>query len=263
MPIDKETLEKLYLKFNDRRYVHPYPLEFLYNYKNPQEMEVVGLIAASLAYGQVRQILKSVSFVLKNLGKNPSSFLKFSSENELENIFSSFKHRFTTGSELAKFLSNIGKVLKKYGSLNECFLNSFKQEKDIIPSLLHFIKELRLGDYTCYNSLLPIPSGKCAYKRMNLYLRWMIRKDNIDCGCWQGILPKNLVIPLDIHMHRISALYGFTQRKQADIKTALEVTEAFKKYAPDDPVKYDFALTRLGIQSNNLINPSALNYFNS
>ncbi len=248
---DKKFLDSLYDRYNDRKFVHPDPLEFLYNYDKPAEREVVGLIASSLAYGQVRQILKSVSFILGILGPKPSEFLKSADSAYISSACSSFKHRFTTGFELSEFLLNIGSVLKKFGSLNECFLSGYDKHKEILPAILNFVKELRMGKCECYNSLVPMPAGKCAYKRINLYLRWMVRKDNVDCGCWDNIPAKKLIVPLDIHMHRVCLQYGFTERKQADMATALQITECLKKYDARDPVKYDFALTRPGIHSSN------------
>ena len=245
-------LEELYDKYNDRGFVHPDPLEFLYNYEDVREREIAGLITSSLAYGQVKQILRSVSKVLSALGKSPSQFLKNTNPEDIEQRLRDFKHRFTTGEELAGLLNNISRVLKKYGSLYECFLSGFANKKQYMPALLEFIKELRLGDCRNYNSLIPMPSGKCAYKRMNLYMRWMVRKDNVDPGGWDKIPASVLIVPLDTHMHRVSLKYGFTARKQADMISALQITDALRKFCPDDPVKYDFALTRPGI---NLRNP--------
>lgn len=247
----KKYLEKLYDKYNDRKYIHPDPLEFLYDYDNADDREVAGLIASSLAYGQVRQIIKSVSKVLKKIGPKPADFLKSADRDMLDSCFPDFKHRFTTGSELVEFLQNTGLALKKYGTLNDLFYYAFKKEQEIIPALLFFIKELRQGQCSCYNSLIPMPTGKCAYKRMNLFLRWMIRKDNVDPGGWEKIPASSLIVPLDIHMHRISRKLGFTHRKQADINTAIQITNEFKRFAPNDPVKYDFALTREPILLNN------------
>jgi len=249
--MDKIRLEELYKKYNDKKYIHPDPLEFLYNYEGDIDREVVGLVASSLAYGKVSQILKSVTLVLEKLSPSPASALTGATILMLKKMFANFKHRFTTGEELAIFLFNIGKILRKYGSINSCFMEYFDESKEMLPSILSFIKQLRAGDCECYNSLVPIPSGKCAYKRINLYLRWMIRKDEVDPGVWKGISPSKLIIPLDIHMHRISLSYKLTERKQADFNTALEITRAFKKFSPEDPVKYDFALTRLGIHVTN------------
>jgi len=189
---------------------------------------------------------------LEKLGKKPSNFLRNSDKNDLSKLFSDFKHRFTNEIEIVSFLKNIGAVLVKYGSLYNCFLKNYDNRQGILPALLFFINELRLGDCKCYNSLIPFPTGKCAYKRLNLYLRWMVRHDNIDIGIWKEISPSNLIIPLDVHMHRIAKDLQLTTRNQADLKTAIEITEEFKKFDPDDPVKYDFALTRLPILKRNM-----------
>ncbi len=249
--LDKKTLEQQYTLYNDRKYVHPDPLEFLYDYKEVKQREVAGLVAASLAYGQVKQILKSVSKVLKVLGPEPAEFLLKTGRKELDYLFKDFKHRFTTGEELAGFLANTGHAIRKYGSLYECFVSGHEKEKDLLPAILNFSKELRLGDCNGYNSLMPMPGGKCAYKRVNLYLRWMVRKDNVDPGGWDGISSSKLIIPLDVHMHRVSLLHKLTERKQADMNAARQITDALKKFDPEDPVKYDFALTRPGIHANN------------
>ncbi|MCL4377080.1 MAG: TIGR02757 family protein [Actinobacteria bacterium] len=250
--IDKEALEELYEKYNNRESIHPDPLEFLYNYDKTSDREVAGLVAASLAYGKVNQILKSVSAILKFMGPEPSKFLRNSTFKSINSQCLNFKHRFTTGEELAVFLFNIKKILEDYGSVNACFTEYFKGENEILPALLNLIKKLRAGKCDCYNSLVPLPAGKSAYKRLNLYLRWMIRRDNVDPGGWENIPASKLIIPLDTHMHRIAITHQFTKRKQADWNTAFEITESFRKFSPDDPVKYDFALTRMGIKSNNL-----------
>ena len=249
--INKEKLEELYEKYNNRESIHPDPVEFLYDYDDIADREIAGLIAASLAYGKVTQILKSVSLILKFMGPEPSKFLRNTTFESIKKVSADFKHRFTTSEELAIFLFNIKKILEEYGSINACFIENYNREKEMVPALLNFARKLRAGECQCYNSLVPLPAGKCAYKRLNLYLRWMIRKDNVDPGGWEKIPASKLIIPLDTHMHRIALSFQLTMRKQADLNTALEVTEAFKKYSPNDPVKYDFALTRSGIQANN------------
>lgn len=248
----KEELDKLYLEYNSRSFVHPDPLEFLYDYRDIADREIVGLIASSLAYGRVAQILKSVSYVLKKMTPRPYSFVKESSLESLYNQFMDFKHRFTTGSELCSLISGIKKAIEKYGSLNNCFLEGLKNEdkitdRAVLPAVTDFAKKLNtLAEIKC-NSLMPYPAGGSAFKRLNLYLRWMVRRDNVDPGGWNGVPKSILIIPLDTHIYRISKKLGFTERKQADIKTAVEITRAFKKIDENDPVKYDFALTRLGM----------------
>ena len=246
----KNELEKIYLKYNYKEYVHPDPLEFLYDYDNVADREIVGLIASSLAYGRVSQILKSVSKILKVLGPSPREYLMDSSFNKEARIFIDFKHRFTTGHEVLCLLLKIREILKIYGSLNYCFLDGYNQnDATIIPALLNFIKTLDSPSQGDCCSLVPSYMGNSAFKRLNLFLSWMVRKDRVDPGDWKNILPLKLIVPLDTHMHRISRKLGFTTRKQADLKAAIEISESFRKINKDDPVKYDFGLTRLGMNN--------------
>ncbi|MEA3486090.1 MAG: TIGR02757 family protein [Thermodesulfobacteriota bacterium] len=250
-PILEETLEHLYGKYNKREFVHPDPLEFLYNYNELRDREIVGLIASSLAYGRVPQILKSVSNVLGKMMPSPLRFIEESSMESLLRTFSSFKHRFTTGDEIAAILFGMKNVIMKYGSLHACFKVVFiNNGESLLPAINKFTEELSDGFNCRSNSLLPSPAKGSACKRLNLFLRWMVRRDDVDPGGWDDISPSKLVIPLDTHMHRICLALGLTKRKQGDMKTALEITRSFQKIAPHDPVRYDFALTRLGIRKD-------------
>jgi len=247
----KQKLDELYGLYNDRKYVHPDPLEFLYNYPDPLDMELVGLIASSLAYGRVAQILKSVSSVLEKMHGSPRKFLMDSSGKAIKSTYSGFKHRFTTGEEMASMLISVRELIEEHGTLQGCFLKSFKQEDEtILPALAAFVKQFNGNDPDSKNSLLPSPAKGSACKRLNLFLRWMVREDVVDPGGWKAIPPSKLIIPLDTHMYRICSSMNMTCRKPADMTTALEITDYFRKISPEDPVKYDFAITRLGIRSD-------------
>jgi len=244
----KKTLENLYQGYNKYEFLHPDPLEFLHGYSDLRDREVVGIIASSLAYGRVEQIIKSVSWVLDQMDPYPLRFLELSSDRSLKSAFTGFKHRFTTGDELVSMLSGIKRVIQRYGSLQEAFVQGLNHSDDtIMPALTVFVDQLRDNTDGRYNSLLPCPAKGSALKRLNLFLRWMVRKDDVDPGGWTNVPADKLIVPLDTHMHRISLALGLTKRKQADMKTAMEITRAFKKIVPDDPVRYDFALTRFGI----------------
>ncbi len=249
--ITKERLEGLYALYNHREFVHPDPLEFLYGYPDPLERELVGLIASSLAYGRVVQILKSVGFVLERMGPSPRAFLMESSPKEIIAVFSGFRHRFTTGEDMAAMLLGARDVIGRYGSLYECFMDCYNEhEETVLPAL-----SMLVGHFDCNlrnqkNSLLPSPHRGSACKRLNLFLRWMVREDRVDPGGWPGIPASKLVVPIDTHMHRICLDLNMTRRKQADMRTAIEITHSFREMAPDDPVRYDFALTRLGIRKD-------------
>ncbi len=241
----KPSLEQIYRKYNRRKYVSPDPLQFLYGYSDVRDREIVALIASSLAYGRVAQILKSVEKVLNEMGPSPCDFLVGVKSRRLEKVYAGFKHRFTTDEELVSMLLGIGRVIGEYGSLNECFVSGLSRSDDnILPALQKFVDEVGSdGKY-----LLPSPSRGSACKRLNLFLRWMVRKDAVDPGGWKGVSKGKLIVPLDTHMARIGQMLGFTSRKSADMKMAREITDAFGEFAPRDPVKYDFSLTRFGIR---------------
>ena len=246
----KPALEDLFTRYNHREFVHPDPLEFLYNYEKSEDREVVGLIASSLAYGRVFQILKSVEAVLNRIG-SPCDFVKTTPERTIFEIFRGFKYRFTTGQEMAALIIGVKRALETYGTLVACFEAGFKgEDNSIFPALCHFVHVVSNNDPGQVKSLLPDPKRGSACKRLNLYLRWMVRKDDVDPGGWDNIPASALIVPLDTHMHRISLILGLTERKQSDMRTALEITQAFQTIEPDDPVRYDFCLTRLGIRSD-------------
>ena len=242
-------LEGVYVKYNRRHFVSPDPLQFLYDYDDIQDREIAALIASTLAYGRVAQILKSLSIVLQRLGPSPFCFLKASSPALIHKAFADFKHRFTSGNELSLLLIAIKRSMKKYGSLQGCFSSGMGLHDDtVVPALNAFVEKLKseaggIGSYT-----LPLPSRGSACKRLNLFLRWMIRCDAVDPGGWGCVPASKLVIPLDTHMFKIGGAFGFTTRRQADLKAALEITEGFRRLSPEDPVRYDFALTRFGIR---------------
>ena len=135
MKLDKAVLEKLYRKYNKRQYVHPDPLEFLYRYRAVRDREIVALIASSMAFGRVLQILKSLSFVFGKMGDSPYRFVMMSSKFHLRKAFRGFRHRFVGDKELICFLTAIRNVLKKYGSLNNCFLADATADNNIF----HFL----------------------------------------------------------------------------------------------------------------------------
>jgi len=244
----KEKLEALYSTYNRRCYVHPDPLEFLYDFHDPLDVEVVGFIASSLAYGNVKQILRSVSLVLTRMGPCPSAFLINSPFTRIADAFSDFKHRFTRGEDLARLLWGVRLIIEKHGSLQKCFLSRLhRDDHTVIPALSAFVENV--FPEGC-DFLIPSPGRGSACKRLNLFLRWMVRRDEVDPGGWDGVPPSKLLVPLDTHMHRIAIMLGLTKRKQADLRTAIEITEAFREVSPKDPVRYDFVLTRFGIRKD-------------
>jgi uncharacterized protein (TIGR02757 family) len=150
---------------------------------------------------------------------------------------------------MAALLCGLQRILKTYGSLEACFAAGMgRQDRTVLPGLSAFARKLADASSGRACSLLPDPGKGSACKRLHLFLRWMVRRDAVDPGGWEALSPSQLIVPVDTHMHRIGRALGFTGRKQADQKTAVEITEGFRAFSRRDPVKYDFCLTRLGIR---------------
>jgi uncharacterized protein (TIGR02757 family) len=145
-------------------------------------------------------------------------------------------------------LMGAGDLSRPHGSLDEA-MRSCVTPGDVtsIPALTRWVAELTSAAGTDLSHLLPDPNRGSACKRLCLYLRWMVRTDAIDPGGWQSLSPSQLIIPLDVHMHRVALSLGLTTRKAADLKTAMEVTDSLRRVDPTDPLRFDFALTRPGI----------------
>ena len=251
-------LENLYACYNKREYVNPDPLQFLYDYPNIRDREIVGIIASVLAYGGVKQILGSIGNVLNRMDPLPYKFLISVDLSDLKETLKGFKHRFATSDDLAQMLWGVKRMIEDYGSLQKGFLTGFEDSAEtVLSALIRFVEKLKNfsgipeGNETHgLKHLLASPEKGGASKRLNLFLRWMVRKDAVDPGGWNGMRASKLIVPIDLHMHRIGLALGITKRKQADLKAALEITAAFREIVPEDPVKYDFVLTRLGIRDD-------------
>jgi len=233
----KLLLECLYLKLNKKEFVNPDPLIFLYDFNDLKDREIAGLIASSLAYGRVAQILISVKKILDPMKGRPHNFILSHEKKDFEKIYAGFKHRFTGSDDIVKLLTGIKRALTEYESLE----NLYRQGVEKFADFLNDSQK---------SYLLPSPVDGSACKRLNLYFRWMVRNDEVDPGGWKKSSKQDLIIPLDTHMFKAAKLLGFTKRNSADLKTAIEITKHFAHISPDDPVKYDFALTRLGIRDD-------------
>ncbi len=251
MPLRRyaDILNETHRRLNRRRYVHPDPLWFLYDYADGGDREVVALIASSLAYGRVEQILKSVAAVLKPMGSSPCEWLIQTQPRNLRRRFAGFRHRFATDEHLCALLIGARKMIRKHGSLGACFAEAMSDDDEtVLPAMTAFTRQLSSYSSDGCGHLLPDPARGSACKRLNLMLRWLVRSDEVDPGGWNSDWTAKLIVPLDTHMHKIAFALGATRRKSADMTTAKEITSAFRKVASDDPVRYDFALTRLGIR---------------
>ncbi|MEA3508808.1 MAG: TIGR02757 family protein [Synergistota bacterium] len=244
-------LDSLYDRFNRRELAYPDPVVFLYRYPRMIDREAAALVASSLAYGRVAQIHASVARVLDPLYDEPARRMAAASRKDLRDLCRGFRHRFTGEEDLFGLLAGIGSAMRKEGSLQAVFKKGLKKTGgDTTGALVYLRNRLLEPVGQSKNTLLPDPQASSACKRLHLFLKWMVRSDDIDPGGWKCLEPSQLTVPMDVHMHRICACLGFTARKSADGASAREATESFKIICPEDPVKYDFALTRFGIRND-------------
>ena len=250
----KIVLERLYEKYNHHSLIKPDPLQFVYKYHRKSDMEIVALLASALAYGRVSQIKKSLDDLFARIGKSPFEFVQNFNARQREKL-KSFKHRFTSGDCISDLLELLQDALNRFGSIEELFMQGYSDsDKNIIPALSGFCNLLTAAHNgrTTRNLkyLLADPARGSACKRLNLFLRWMVRDDDVDTGLWKSINKAKLIVPIDVHMGRLCKILGFYDRKGITLSTALEITNNFRQINPADPVKYDFALSRIGIVEN-------------
>lgn len=254
----KRILDGLYRRYNRRNLIKPDPLQFVYRYSDRQDREIVAFLAAALAYGRVQQIEKSLTDLLGRMGDCPFEFVRDFDGRRREKL-SDFKHRFTTGEDISDLLELLSRVLAENGSIEKCFLLGYsKTDESVLPALSKFCDGL-LGTYARAHGgrahrglkyLLAGPANGSACKRLNLFLRWMVRNDDVDTGLWKRIDKAKLIVPVDVHMSRLCRILGFHSLKTVSLAMAMRITEAFREIEPADPVKYDFALSRIGIVKN-------------
>ncbi len=255
----RTLLEGLYARHHRIGNLHPDPLVFARDRCTSEEGELAGLVAASLAYGRVGKIMEALEDVFGRLGPKPRESLARWAPGELVERFRGFRYRFHTGTDVALFLHLAGQVLERWGSLRRAF-EIVDQGRDIAEPMAAFGAALLAGDPRPVlpvpeippghpvRHLLPSPARGGAAKRFCLYLRWMVRRDEIDPGYWAGAVhPGRLVVPLDTHVAAVARRLGLTERRTSDWRTACEITGALRRYDRDDPTRYDFSLFRHGM----------------
>lgn len=247
----KERLDTLVATF-DVSTIEPDPLQLVLRYDHPRDQEVAGLIAAAFAYGRAETIVANIGVVLARMSPSPFQYLTTFDEREALKRFAGFTHRFHKTPDLVAFLALLANVIATSGSIGALFEECYDaHDSDIGPTLARFVERVLAGNPTVAAAslryLLTSPNDGSACKRMNLYLRWMVRRTAPDLGLWTFVDPAKLLMPLDTHVHRIATFLGLSDRRSADWKTARALTDQLARFDASDPVRYDFALCRLGI----------------
>jgi len=254
----RDKLERLYAKYNRSEAIEPDPLQFVYRYAEPSDMEITAFLAADLAYGRVEQIQKSLMSLFARMGPRPYQFVRGFGKAQRRKL-GGFRHRFTMGQDISDLLCLLKQALDRCGSIEGFFMQGYDpSDKNIIPALWKFCESLYAIHAKKHGGqvsrglkyLLASPAGGSACKRLNLFLRWMVRDDEVDTGLWKSVDKAKLIVPVDVHMGRLCKTLGLYSRKTVSLSTAMEITESFTRIEPADPVKYDFALSRIGIVEN-------------
>src|SRR2546430_2414501 len=234
------------------------PVGLPHQYADAGDVEVAALLCAARAYGRVDLFKPRLRALLDALGPSPSQLARSSGPEELLRRASGFSYRMTDARDVACLLHGAGAVLRRHGSLGSCFTAHYRRLGTVREALGAFVDELCAPDFTQITGqrgptrrlkhLLPHPDRGSACKRLNLFLRWMVRgPDGVDFGLWREVPAAALVVPLDTHVHRIGRFIGLTRRKDLSWKTAEEVTSRLRSLDAADPVRFDFALSHLGI----------------
>ena len=242
MTVDRSLaamLEAAYRAYHRPEYIVPDPLQFLAGYPDPADQEIAGLIASSLALGRVNSIIKTVASVLAVI-EEPRRYVEKGSRSRFLRDFRTFVYRFYTGEDMADFFESIQLAIMAHGTVRNAYASSGE-------NLDGFVETFR-GEEGRLPSMIADPAKGSCCKRLSLYLRWMIRNDRIDPGTWKGLSAGSLLVPIDTHMFRIGRAIGCITRRQPDRKAAMELTEAFRSVDCEDPVRFDFSLSRLGIR---------------
>jgi len=256
-----ERLEALYRAYGVGTIASD-PIVFPARYESREDREVAGWIASAFAYGRVETIQANVGRLLAALGPRPAETLDRTDDfaSFARQRLDGFRHRFHGAGDAAALLFAIARARREAGSVGAFFARLFRpEEPDVAGLLSRAASHLASLDYRPATGRRALPEGSparfffpdpargSACKRWNLYLRWMVRQDALDFGLWPFIPADRLVIPTDTHIHLVSRRLGFTRRRSADWKTARQITDALKRFDPADPVRFDYALCRIGI----------------
>jgi uncharacterized protein (TIGR02757 family) len=258
MPRDLKTaLDRLYVDFNAEDRVSD-PIEHVRPYADPADREVAGFLAAGLAYGRVASIRASLDAVFAAIGPSPARFVRRFDPIRDAGRLDGFVHRWTRGRDVAGVLWILRHMIESSGSIEGFFAaGDDPSAEDVGPGLESFCARARAVDLSpVYGDVPPtpgahgffaLPSAGSACKRLNLYLRWMVRRDAVDLGVWTRVMPARLIVPLDVHVIRVGRCLGLTRRVSPGWRMAAEITRSLRALDPVDPVRYDFALCHVGM----------------
>lgn len=248
----KAFLDQKVAQYNRPNFIPNDPIVIPHGFSKKEDIEIAGFWAAVLAWGQRITIINKCNELFATMDNAPHDFILNHKESDLKR-FLNFKHRTFNATDTLYFIAFFKDFYTQHASLEEAFVKAMQpNDSDIEKGLIHFHDQFfGLPDAPERTKKhIATPARKSACKRLNMFLRWMVRNDNqgVDFGIWNKISPAQLICPCDLHVDRVGRKLGLITRKQTDWQTALELTANLRRYDSYDPVKYDFALFGLGIE---------------
>jgi len=254
------ALDRLYASYNHEDSAQD-PIQLVRRFSRPDDQEVVGFLASGLAFGRVASVLQSIERVLAVLGPSPARFVRQFDPARHGEPLSRIVHRWTRGPDLVALVWMLQRMLREAGSIEQFFLRGDDAAApDVGPGLESFSARALAFDLSPAYGRVPLKPGVCYFfprpssgsgcKRLNLYLRWMVRRDRVDLGLWRGVPASRLIVPLDVHVVRLGQCLGLTRYRSPGWRMAAEITRSLRQFDPADPVRYDFALCHVGMRDD-------------
>ncbi len=245
----KDLLEHKYDLYNRPSFIGDDPIQIPHKYERQEDIEIAAFLAATIAWGQRKMIIRNAQKMMTLMGNNPFDFVLNHKEKHLEKLLD-FKHRTFNGEDFVFFIKALKNIYSNHGGLHQIYIKAYEKDKDIFyahNSLRNIFFSIAHKKRT-EKHLSSVVKGSAA-KRLNMFLMWLVRNDNrgVHFGLWKDIPASALYLPLDLHTGNVSRKIGLLKRKQNDWKAVKEITSALQDFDSEDPVKYDFSLFCMGI----------------
>lgn len=239
----KNKLDNLVEKYETKDFIKSDPIQFPHRFKDKKDIEISAFISSLFAFGKREQFIKKLDFIF-SLCSTPMELIVDFKKYNLDN----FLYRFIKSEDLIELLRLLNVLyIQDKSSLEELF-----NTKNIVQIINYFYSNSSCSNNLGFCFMFAKPENNSAMKRINMFLRWMIRNGEVDLGIWKSYKKDELLIPLDTHVARISRHFGLLKRKQNDFRAVIELTEKLKEFDENDPIKYDFALFGLGVENPKL-----------
>lgn len=252
--ISAKQLNDLVKKYETSDFIKDDPIQFPHRFKNKDDIEIAGFIASLFAYGNRKIFIKKLDELFAIMQNEPKNFVL----NFDKKLIGEFNYRFAKSDDIISLFVCLNSLYKNGNTLYEVFRYGKELgctvDGCIAKTVDTMYSSVKKSSSCCagngFYHMIPNPENKGAMKRMNMFLRWMVRKGPVDLGVWDFIKPSDLLIPLDVHVARVSRDMGLLNRNSNDLKAVIELTDNLKKFDESDPIKYDFAMFGYGIDSN-------------